>query len=140
MATVTQYGVFKALYDEESDRYSGLERRSNLYLTIITFYLGVILFKVEDLLKVVSQFRIPLGLFLAVGVALVGALFLTVLAMGIHEYEGICDPERVIKDFGKSHPDDDQFLDDRIVDLAVATNRNASRTIKWQLGSSGPLG
>lgn len=127
MATEIQYKVFKEIYDEEAKRYSNLGTRSNLYLTIITFYLGVILLKVDDLLKFVAGFGISVVWFLCVGILLVVALLLTVRAASIREYEGICDPEKVIKGFGKKPPTDEDFLDDRIVDLSVATNRNSAQ-------------
>jgi hypothetical protein len=125
MATEIQYKVFRELYDEEEHRYSDLATRSNLYLTIITFYLGVIVFRIEDLLKFVAGFGLPIQLFLAIGATLGLALLLTVLAVSIHVFEGVCDPEEVIHSFGESPPSDEDFLDDRIVDLAVATNRNS---------------
>lgn len=127
MATETQYKVFKELYDEEAERYSALGTRSNLYLTVITFYLGVILLKVDDVLKFASGFRVSVVWFLCVGMFFVIALLLTVAAIRIREYEGVCDPEEVIAGFGKHPPTDTKFLDDRIVDLAVATNRNSAQ-------------
>lgn len=127
MATEIQYKVFKELYDEEAERYSALGTRSNLYLTVITFYLGVILLKVDDVLKFASEFRVPSVWFLCVGMLLVVALLLTVAAIRIREYEGVCDPEEVIEGFGRTPPADAEFLDDRVVDLAVATNRNSAQ-------------
>jgi hypothetical protein len=137
MATEIQYRVFKEVYDEESERYSNLGTRSNLYLTLITFYLGVIFLKVEDILKFANTFRVSIILFLTIGVLLVGALLLTTLALGIRDYEGVCDPEKVIQGFRASPPSDEDFLDARIVDLAVATNRNSrqnnkvARLLQW---------
>lgn len=137
MATEIQYKVFKELYDEEEERYNALGTRSNLYLTIITFYLGIIVFKSDDLFKFVNTFQIPVGLFLGIGISLAVSLLLTALALGIHNYEGVCDPEEIIANFGNSPPSDDDFLDDRIIDLAVATNRNSRQnnrvatTLQW---------
>jgi hypothetical protein len=127
MATEIQYRVFKEIYDDESERYSDLGTRSNLYLTLITFYLGVILLKFDDVSKFINLFRVSMVLFLSIGALLVLALLFTALALGIREYEGICDPEEVIQNFGKDRPSDEDFLDDRIVDLAVATNRNSKQ-------------
>jgi hypothetical protein len=76
-------------------------------------------------------------LFLLSGTLLVAALLLTALAITVRDYEGICDPENVVTDFGESPPSDQEFLDDRIVDLAVATNRNhrqnnrVAALLKW---------
>jgi hypothetical protein len=137
MATDTQYKVFKEVYDQESERYSNLGTRASLYLTLITFYLGAVLLKVDDVLKFVTTFHVPVVLFLLSGALLVAALFLTALAVTVRDYEGICDPEKVIKGFGESPPSDEEFLDDRIVDLAVATNRNnrqnnrVATLLKW---------
>jgi hypothetical protein len=58
MATETQYKVFKEIYDDEAKRYSDLGTRCNLYLTIITFYVGVILLKVSDVVKAVTGFGV----------------------------------------------------------------------------------
>jgi len=137
VATKTQYDCFKTVYDEETTRYAQLENRSKLYLTIITFYLGAIAFKVDAVLKFVSQFKVPISIYAAMAVVLLGALLLTVLATRIRAYEGIYDPEDVIESFGQSAPLDDEFLDDRIIDLAVAAQRNAeqnntvARVLQW---------
>ena len=137
MATEIQYKIFKEIYDEETQRYSSLGTRSNLYLTVITFYLGVILLKVDDLLKFVMGFGVSVVWFLCIGIVLVAALLLTVRAVDIRKYEGICDPEEVIEGFGKTPPTDEDFLDHRIGDLAVATNRNSAqnnrvaRLLQW---------
>jgi len=64
---------------------------------------------------------------IATGSLLLLALLSTILAISIRSFEGICDPEDVIANFGDAPPRDADFLDDRIVDLAVATNRNASQ-------------
>jgi hypothetical protein len=137
MATEVQYKVFKEVYDEETQRYSDLSARANLYLTIITFYLGVILLKIDDLFQFITTFGISVVWFLFLGVLLAFALLLTVMATRIREFEGICDPEKVIDGFGKKPPTDADFLDDRIVGLSVATNRNSAqnenvaRLLQW---------
>jgi hypothetical protein len=127
MATEIQYQAFRAEYDEESRRASGLENRAKLYLTIITAYLGVIGFKIEDLLKFLDKFNVPVTLYLVMAVVLVGALLCTVWAMGIRTYEGLFDPKKEIESFGKKAPTDDEFRDKRLADLAVATNRNSKQ-------------
>jgi len=137
MATEIQYKIFKEIYDEEAQRYSSLGTRANLYLTVITFYLGVILLKVDDLLKFLMGLGVSIVWFLCIGIVLVVALLLTVKAVDIRKYEGICDPEKVIYGFGEAPPTDEDFLDERVVDLAVATNRNSAqndrvaRLLKW---------
>lgn len=123
MATETEYQVFKALYDEESTRYAELESRAKLYLTIITFYLGAIAFKLEDITKFLNEFNVPKWPYVFSGLLLIIALLLTILGTRIMTFEGQFDPEEVYKT-SREKPLKD-FLDDRLVDLAVATNRNS---------------
>jgi hypothetical protein len=82
------------------------------------------------MVKFVTVFHVPLGLYLVFSIVLLLALLLTVLATRIRTYEGICDPEEVIRSFGKTKPTDDDFLDQRVVDLACATNRNVAENNK----------
>jgi hypothetical protein len=104
MATEIQYQAFRTEYDEESQRASGLEGRAKLYLTIITAYLGVIGFKIEDLLKFLDKFHVPVALYLAMAV--------------------------ILESFSQQRPTDPDFLDKRLADLAVATNRNSRQNGK----------
>ena len=124
MATKVQYDVFRAVYDEESERHTVLESRAKLYLTIITAYLGAVAFKTTDVLAFLARFCISFYWYLLLGVCLIVALLLAICAMGIRKYEGVFDPEAEIKSFGRNPPTDEDFLDKRIVDLAVASNRN----------------
>jgi hypothetical protein len=125
MATEIQYKVFRASYDEENTRYSHLENRAKLYLTIITFYLGAVAFKITDIASFASQFRIPITLYLVMALLLLVALLLTILATRIRTYEGVNDLENIVKSLGAVGPTDEEFLDSCLIDLAVATNRNA---------------
>jgi hypothetical protein len=127
MSTETQYKVFKELYEEEGKRYSELDGKAKLYITIITFYLGAIAFKFKDVMELTSSVTYTRWLYLAIGSVLIAALLCTVIAMRIRTFEGICNPEEVIQRFGPTPPSDDDFRDDRITDLAVATNRNSSQ-------------
>jgi hypothetical protein len=125
VATEIQYKVFKEVYDEESSRYDSLEKRSNLYLTVITFYLGAIIFKLDDVRKFADAFHVSMIWFAVMAAVLALALLATVAAIQIRTFEGICDLEEEIGSFGKTPMSDSDFLDERLVDLAVATNRNS---------------
>src|SRR6266446_1254037 len=120
MATEIQYKVFKEVFDEEQARYSHLATRASVYLTIITFYVGVVFFKFNELSNFAKEFKISPIWFLLVGLLLIIALLLVVLAISIRTYEGIFDPQKIINSFGKTPPKDEDFLDERIVDLSVA--------------------
>jgi hypothetical protein len=76
MATQAQYGVFLYLYEDENKRYEHLQDRAKLYLSIASIYLGAIAFKVDDVLRLVTQFRIPVWLWLMTGGILIAAVVL----------------------------------------------------------------
>jgi hypothetical protein len=44
--------------------------------------------------------------------------------MGVYDNERITDPEKIVAGFGADEMSDASFFDDRIIDLAVACNRN----------------
>ena len=125
MASKAQYDFFKALYDEEIRVHAELESKAKLYLTIITFYLGAIGFKINDVVEFTDKFQIPIILLVIIAVVLVLAFLFTIAAMSIRKYERVCDLEAIIRSFGESPPKDSDFLDETLVNLAVATNRNA---------------
>lgn len=130
MATKLQYDIFKAVYDEETARYGALENRSKLYLTILTFYLGAIAFKIDDVMKFITRFRVPIWLYMTMALILLAALLLTILATRIRGYEGICDLKDIYLSVEDSPPTDEDFLEDRLADLVVATNRNSNQNDK----------
>lgn len=127
MATEAQYKFFKELYDEENKRYSELDNKGKLFVTIITFYLGAIAFKFNDVAHFTEQVSYAKWFYLIIAIVLVGALLCTMFAIRVRSFEGICDPEEVIDKYGEVAPSDTDFLDDRIADLAVATNRNSNQ-------------
>lgn len=125
MATKEQWEIFRYVYEREESRYQNITDRGKVYLSLITLYVGAIAFKADFWFSQSLKdpwstllFALLLGLFLA-------ALCATVAAMGIYSYEGITDPEEVIAGFGDTTPDNEDFFDDRIIDVAVATNRNS---------------
>jgi hypothetical protein len=124
MATEIQYQVFRSFYDEESTRYSSLAARAQLYFSVVSLYVGAIAFKFDEIRKLAETFRVPALLLLIAGVCMLASLLMTILAVAIRNYEGLCDPVEVIEGFGDTPPTDSDFLDDRIAEAAVATNLN----------------
>jgi len=125
MATEIQYAFFKSIYDDENLRYTKLEARARFYLTIQTFYLGAIAFKFDDIQKFSNTFAVPLALFIAIGLLLVLGLLFTILSTRIRTYEAPTELLQLFKNsFESATPTDAAFLKDRLVDLAVATQRN----------------
>jgi len=125
VATELQYNVFKYLYEEESDRYSSLATRAQLYFSIISVYIGAIAFKFDDLKPYIKDFSVPVWMFVATGGVLLLALLATLAAISIRNYVGFADPEDIIDRFGDEPPTDTDFLKDRIAELAAATNLNS---------------
>jgi hypothetical protein len=130
VATKTQFEIFKSVYDEENTRLSELVTRAKVYLSVETFILGALFFKFDSVLKITSGVTILPTLFILSVAFFLGALLLTIASLRILRYEGICYPEEVIRQFKEKPPQDSDFLDDRIVDLAVATQRNSRQNDK----------
>src|SRR5271170_4918321 len=100
MATEIQYQVFRSLYDEESTRYSNLAARAQVYFSIVSIYLGAIAFKFDDIRTLADHFRVPSLLVIIAGGFLLVSLLMTIVAVAIRNYEGVCDPVEVIDGFG----------------------------------------
>jgi hypothetical protein len=124
MASEFQYKVFREIYEEEAKRYSDLDSRAKLYLTIATFYLGALVFRYSDLKAFNDVLKIPFLAYILIIAPMLLALLCVIVAVRIRKFEGLFNPEQVLEDLGSTPPKDEDFRDDRIVDLAVATNRN----------------
>lgn len=123
MATKTQYEFFRSLYDEENNRLSELVNRAKVYLPVVTFFLGVLLLKSEWVISVAKGNLIIIFFFISM-FSFFAALVTTIVSLRVMKYKGICDPEDVITQWGKSPPEDEQFFKERIADFAVAAQKN----------------
>ena len=126
MATKEQLDFFRTLYEEEDARYEQIEGRARLYLGIITVFLASIILKSKEVKASAEALDVPWWLVVGEAVFLAGSLLLVVLGSLIRTYEGLTDPEKLIARYGDQLPANDEFLEDRIVDYAVATNRNSA--------------
>jgi len=124
MATDKQLEFFRYLFEHEAKRYEHLAERAKLYFAVISFYLGAIAFKFEDVAKFVRQSAVPVLVVAINGAIATAALVFCVLAMQIRPYEAIADPEDIIKRFGSQQPTDADFNDERLVEFTVAARRN----------------
>lgn len=124
MATKAQYEAFKFIYEEENTRLNELVTRAKVYLSLTTFVLGAFFLKIDTVLEITRGVPI-LGLTAFISeTVFFAALVITVLSLRIMGYEGVCSPEKEIRRYGEQLPDDGEFLEDRIVDMAFATERN----------------
>jgi hypothetical protein len=126
MATELQYLYFQSIYEAENQRYASLEARSRLYLTLQTFYIGAVAFKFSDVMALNAAFRVPAVLYIGAGVLLLFGLFLTVLAARIRTYEAPSNLRTIVESFGTSPQRDSEFMDCRLADFVVATERNSA--------------
>jgi hypothetical protein len=124
MATKEQYEFFKLLYDEENTRFAALIDRGKTILSLSVLYTAFLAFSTEKNKPVSVEMYI---LFVLTVVALLTALLLAILALGIYKHEGLNDPERVVSQFGREAPANESFFEDRIADCVVACTRNSNK-------------
>jgi hypothetical protein len=122
MATEKQYLFFKGLYDEENARQTSLADRAKVYLSLVTFYSAFVLFAAEKLKPDTTALKI---IFVGTVGSTLAAFLLSLWSIRVSEYEALNDPQEIITGFGTSPPEDEDFFDDRIVDFAVAYQRNS---------------
>lgn len=128
MATKTQYEVFQFVHDAEDKRMTELVTRAKVYLSIATFFLGGLAFKMGDPVLLIST-AAQIIYFVAAGLFILAFSFI-LAALFIYSYEGVTDLIEVIEEFQAKPPSDTDFLDDRIVDLAIACDRNVRQNDK----------
>jgi hypothetical protein len=130
MATKAQLDFFSKMYDEQSERRKNIQERARFYFTIISFYLGVILFKLSDVADVSKVSKIELNFSIASSLVLSASLLFTLLEIRVRSYEIPCDPEQWINSLDDKPQSEEQFFDDRIVDFAMAIKRNRNVNAK----------
>jgi len=135
MATEAQYEFFKFRYMEGIERYQALIARGQIFLSIVTLYIGVLSFKLSPsgapVAALTDLTSPPLKwLYCAILVSLLISLLLVILALGIYRYHALVDPVNIIKAYGPTPPTDEDFWDERIVNFAVVTHENIPRNNK----------
>ena len=124
-ATEQQYNICKAIYDEEKERYSALGVKANLYITLISFFLGAVIFKFDDLKHFLFLFHVPMVLELVAAIFLIIALGFSLHAVIIRSYQAIEDIDDIINEELAKAITNSEFFGNRINDLAVATEENS---------------
>jgi len=123
MATEKKYLFFKGMYDEESARQLLLADRAKLYLSLMTFYSAFVLFAAEKLRPDTVTLKV---IFVATVGSTLSAFLLSLWSIRVSVYEGVVNPQEIVAAFGTSPPDDEDFFAHRIVDFAVACQRNSA--------------
>jgi hypothetical protein len=136
MATEAQYEFFKFRYMEGIERYQALIARGQIFLSIVTLYIGVLSFKLSPAgsAPVVALTELPSPLlkwlYCSILISLLISLLLVILALGIYKYHALVDPIRIIEGYGPTPPTDQDFWDERIANFASVTHENIPRNNK----------
>lgn len=131
MATEKQYQFFQSLCAEEAEREKLLWDRAKTNLSLTTLYSAFIIFVVEKLRPSTLATEI---IFIAAVVFMLSAFLLSLWAVKVSTYEAAAEPRSIFASFREEPPTDEDFFDDRIVDFAVAYERNAkvnNRKARW---------
>lgn len=132
--TQRQFEFFKALYEEENSRLKDLIERGKIYLSVVAAYSGLFAFTTDKLPAPTTSW-LAKCVFCLVAVSLIAALVSIMRSLGIYSYEGLVDPEELLKEIGANAQSDDVFFDFRVADLSVAHNRNEKQNDRraWYL-------
>jgi len=122
MASDTQYKAFQKAYDEEATRCADLRNTAKIYLTICSFFLGGLAFKLNDIL--VSTGDVQKTFTLMSIVTFAAAFVFLIIALGMYSYKTLFDPINVIEELGAAPPSDDEFRMKRIANVADAWEVN----------------
>lgn len=121
----------KYLYEEEKERTSHLNSLMKIYLTILTFTLGAIVFKFLDVKEILFSINddgsIILRMFwifsyLSSLMIMLSFLF-TILVVKIRKYERLCNPTNFVEEATKVY-DEIRLLSLINANYVVATERN----------------
>ncbi len=124
MITEEQYNFFKSQYERENKREDDLMKKSQIYLSIETFVLTALFFKVKDLAEILGTSLALKALYISSISFIFLALLSTVLSIKIYRYERVQNSKNVLKQFGKNKMENGDFFLRRIIDYSVATERN----------------
>lgn len=125
MSSKDKFDYFKFLYEQERSRYLELINRGKLFLTVVTLYFGVLAVALD---KTIDLNKINLFQKLVYGssfVFLVASLVFIIRSISIYRNEKPSNPIKLIESLENELKDDEIFTNKTIVDLSVATSRNA---------------
>ena len=119
---------------QEESRREELATRANVFLSVVTLFLGSLFFNLKAVLLLAQSGRIArYALFGAWGSFFV-ALASIVISLFVRKFEAPFDPVNVIEGMGDGDVDDGAFFEARMLDMAVTTNTNMSindRIASW---------
>lgn len=130
-----KYEIFKYIFEKEEKRRDELTGRIKIYLSILTFYLGVLAFNLKEVQEVLQDTGLSVKvLWVITLVALVVPLFFIVRTLTL-QYQGMSGLDDLIQSDEVSNTNASEFYLARMVDLAdvhdqnIVTNDRVSRDL-----------
>ena len=130
MSSPVQFEYFKFLYEHERHRHIELINRGKVYLSIITLYMGLLAMGADKTIARVENSLPLILIYISSLFFIISALADVIFAIGIYTNEKPSDPEVIINRMDDTVTPDQKFIEDRIIDFAVATNRNSANNDK----------
>ncbi len=121
MATKEQYEFFKFLYEEEERRAERIEKRATFYFTVISAFLGALLFTAEKvaLATTLTILKTPVNIFTII---LLAALALIVYGMFFRKHHRIVPAAELSLHPNSKEVDESVFFDQCIEQCVKATS------------------
>lgn len=127
MITKDQYEFFKAEHNREAVRYSELIKKGQIYLSVQSFIMTALLFKLKDLINAIERVNcLELARGLSVGsiIIIIISMLFNVWAMKISKYDRVSNLKKIFNDYQNESMEDGEFFLRRIADYTVVTERN----------------
>ncbi len=127
MITERQYGYIENMYREEVDTVNKLDNKAKIYLSICSFILTALLFKIKDISEVLEKSDYDFAKYFLISTYsfIFLALFFTIYTLKIYSYEYPTFTEIITQEFDDEISDED-FVKNRTADLLVASEINAT--------------
>lgn len=124
MASSEQLDFFWQLYEREQERHRTLINRGQVYLTILTLYFAALALDFGDAQShITASTAGAIGFLIGLFVLSIAMIFI-VLAVSIMRHANPCNALAIVTDAEISLCSEDEFRENRIVELAVATDAN----------------
>src|SRR5947209_7453802 len=122
MPSKEQLVFFESLYKAENKRSEILREHAKTNTGLATFYSAFVIFVIE---KLRPETWPTFAIFILTVSSLMIAFFLSLWATQIASYERVVDGTQLLRSFDEGYPTEDRFFAERMVDYAVAAERNA---------------
>jgi hypothetical protein len=138
VATKQQFDVFMLAHNEQTSRYEHLTKRAGIYLFLATVLLVSLFVKLDVLLPIANRSNTNAAFLIAIWVFFLGFACCTVASSLIRSHKPLFNPGDIARKIEKARSegeiDDAHFLDDRLADVAGATECNTNhndRRARW---------